>query len=413
MPKRGFMNFLIKIIILSLAISCVGEKDDPVVSSPKPKAAPAPGPEVATDPFSFVESGVVSSNFTTSCLVDRAASETRCWGNNSDGQVGNAGTITPQEVPEAVSGGLDLQSVSVGATHTCGVDSQNDAYCWGADDMGQLGDDTALVGQTSPVFVLGNIRQVSAGDKRTCAITLDDKLLCWGDNSHGQLGQGLPPVGEPEVTTPTEVVVAGETFSKITHNAVKTYCAITNSQKLYCWGDNTYLQVGNGEITGNITAPEEIEGSLDFKFVSNSVQHTCAVTVDDDLYCWGQNDKGQLIKGSAGGNELSPFNTGLKVSGVLTGKDRTCYTTESYETFCAGENTNGILATGDEDNLLSPEKLSSNYKPVAMNGATFSLFVNKDGELYGAGDNADRTLATSLAGPFLNFFRVSDLTITP
>lgn len=117
-----------------------------------------------------------------------AGGTVRCWGANDLGQLGN-GTTTSSLAPVVVSGLSGVSRVSAGLTHTCAVLAGGAVRCWGSNDSGQLGDGTTT-NQTTPVTaVASGATSVSAGEFSTCAI-VTGAALCWGGNGTGQLGLG-------------------------------------------------------------------------------------------------------------------------------------------------------------------------------------------------------------------------------
>lgn len=98
---------------------------------------------------------------------------------------------TPRALAASSSAALSFRQLSAGSRHTCGVTTDNRAYCWGANFDGELGDGTTDY-RTAPVAVAGGLRflQVSAGGQHTCGVTTGNVVYCWGYNPYGQIGDG-------------------------------------------------------------------------------------------------------------------------------------------------------------------------------------------------------------------------------
>jgi alpha-tubulin suppressor-like RCC1 family protein len=81
--------------------------------------------------------------------------------------------------------------VSAGERHTCIVSADGSAWCWGANESGQLGDGT-VTDRGTPVQVLGlgDLTSVATGGYHTCAMQSSSRTWCWGANDVGQLGLG-------------------------------------------------------------------------------------------------------------------------------------------------------------------------------------------------------------------------------
>ena len=127
-----------------------------------------------------------------------------CWGGNNVGQLGD-GTLTQRRWPKAVAGGLSFGRVTAGGSHTCGEVTGNKAYCWGGNGDGGLGDGT-MANRRRPVAVVGGLyfKQLSAGlHNRTCGKTEAGVGYCWGDNEFYALGNG--GFDEFDALTPTPV----------------------------------------------------------------------------------------------------------------------------------------------------------------------------------------------------------------
>jgi alpha-tubulin suppressor-like RCC1 family protein len=99
---------------------------------------------------------------------------------------------TGDSTPTRVASGLTFSHISAGASHTCAIAADSTAYCWGQNSQGQLGDST-VAADSAPVAVVGPPRGylfISVGDNHTCALDRTRAAYCWGSNAHGQIGNG-------------------------------------------------------------------------------------------------------------------------------------------------------------------------------------------------------------------------------
>lgn len=259
-----------------------------------------------------------------------------CWGQDSSGQLGDARTVN-STTPIPVSGGgapAIFTSISAGYRHTCALVPGGTAFCWGNNDSAQLGDGTRGSANT-PVPVSGGLSftQISAGGDHTCGIAVGGTAYCWGSNAHGQLGTGI--VGGGASAVPLQVAI-GLTFSRIsasrgtdtltsrgsvldttvnssgdtiiTQRLTKAdgfghTCGLTTAGQVYCWGDDSDLQLGRGPTTGGpssasgvpvLVAVGERPIAVTFTTISTGTRHSCAVGSDGNAYCWGSNVFGSL-----------------------------------------------------------------------------------------------------------------------
>jgi len=135
-------------------------------------------------------SSVVSGDIVTCGLT--ADGTAYCWGYNNDGQLGNGQTeILTNPTPTLVSGGLSFASIHPARWHTCGLTTEGEAFCWGANGMLGNGswDNTAV---PVPTLVSGGHKwqALSVNQQHSCGITTDQYVYCWGANEEGQLGNG-------------------------------------------------------------------------------------------------------------------------------------------------------------------------------------------------------------------------------
>lgn len=271
----------------------------------------------------------ISSGDQFSC-VNRTSNTVQCWGHGASGQLGNnaSGAGTDRDEPESdVLVGYEAISISAGGQHACMVDDSlvaSAARCWGKNTSGQLGDGTNNLADTPGNLVrnsansgtLFGINDISAGDDHTCASFSTGAVFCWGFNGSGQIGQ---TAGTPSSSIlPVQVNGFGPTSAIA--NAISAggdhSCALTGDDKVWCWGKNTYGQLGRGSsgLAGHI--PVAVSGINTAIAVGSGEFHSCALLSDRSVRCWGRNQHGQL---GVAGPAMS--NVPVKVSGLteLTG----------------------------------------------------------------------------------------------
>jgi alpha-tubulin suppressor-like RCC1 family protein len=312
-----------------------------------------------------------------------------CWGINNLGQLGN-GTTDNTSTPVAVSGGLRFRHVEAGGGHACGVTTDYRAYCWGWNNVGQLGDGT-LVDRSTPVAVAGGLRfrQVSAGQYHTCGVTTVDRAWCWGYNQQGQVGDGSDIRRQKR---PVRVDIARR-FRIVSAGALHS-CGVTTGDQAFCWGAGASGQIGDNNTLTRRT-PRAVAGGLRFRHViagetqRSAGYHSCGVTTDKRAYCWGGNFDGQLGDGTTT-RRLKPTAVagGIQFAQVRPGADHTCGVSIGHVAYCWGYNYYGQLGDGgpqgDAANIhRSPFAVVGGYSFVGVTtGRVHSCGVTSTGEGY-------------------------------
>lgn len=226
-----------------------------------------------------------------------------CWGRNDNGQLGNGNTVDaaqPQMV-KGLSGAMypvaGAKYLAAGGLHSCVVLNGGKVKCWGANTNGQLGNGTA-VSSTVPVEVssLSNVSQVALGSSFSCAVLINGDVQCWGSNEFGQLGNGtkVPKQAPGKILNlggkKAFTITAGSDHAcvRLTDNAVK------------CWGWNGHYQQGEKITSGYNLLPTDIKSLGNVSGIAAGGDFTCAIANDKTIKCLGGNNWGQLGMGAFG-----------------------------------------------------------------------------------------------------------------
>jgi alpha-tubulin suppressor-like RCC1 family protein len=145
-----------------------------------------------------------------SCALDDAGAA-YCWGTNGFGEVG-VGDLDEHLAPTAVAGGHTFTQLGVGFNFVCGLDATGAAWCWGTNALGTIGKGSSADFQVIPAAVSGGhaFTEIAVGGEHACGLTAAGDAWCWGYNIFGELGDGT--------TTDSNVpvqVIGGLTFSDL------------------------------------------------------------------------------------------------------------------------------------------------------------------------------------------------------
>jgi prepilin-type N-terminal cleavage/methylation domain-containing protein len=326
-----------------------------------------------------------------------------CWGYNSYGQLGNNSTTdSPVPVPVITSGvlsGKTIVSIAVGQYHTCVLASDDQVYCWGYNVNGQLGNNTftqspvPVAVNTSGVFSGKTIKAISSRGSDTCAIASDNQAYCWGSNGYGQLGNNSVSDSSVPVAVVNSGVLSGKTIASISTGQYHS-CVIASDSQAYCWGYNAINGAlgNNSYVNSSVPVAVTTSGVLSGKTISSistGYNHSCVVASDNQIYCWGNGVDGELGNNTT---TTSPVPVAVVNTGVLSGKsvlstfsgdNQTCAIASDNQAYCWGYNSEGILGNNSSTNSPIPVAVTTSG---ALSGNTI---------LSGAGSTADTCVIAS------------------
>ncbi|MFH1435756.1 MAG: hypothetical protein ABIJ56_08585, partial [Pseudomonadota bacterium] len=237
----------------------------------------------------------------------------------------------------------DAAMVSAGVDHTCALMRSGEVWCWGADDKGQLGNSAGASPSPAPVKVelASTATTISAGGNHTCAVLTGGALVCWGDNASGQLGDNTTT----DRFTPVPVVGLPSGVAAVAGGLLHT-CALLGSGAMKCWGSDAEGQLGNGEPKTDSLTPVDVTGlSSGVAAIAAGEKHTCAVSGDGVLRCWGKNNRGQVGDDSTTDRSAPVVVTTLAAGAVAAacGKEHSCALLDTGGVQCWGRNDNGQI----------------------------------------------------------------------
>ncbi len=354
----------------------------------------------ATVTADLVSFGSVSAGWYDSCALTTTGAA-YCWGWGGNGQLGTGfravgrAPLASSQAPRAVVGGYTFAMIAAGYGRSCGVTTSGDAYCWGDNSTGQLGDGSTT-SSLIPVLVSGGQRyaRVTLGGYHTCGLTIDHAVYCWGGNGVGQLGDGTT------TSSPSPVLASGNlSFQSVRAGSHHT-CGVTTANAAYCWGWDDYGQVGNGTYTYTVPSPVAVSSDTSFGVVAPGYNHSCAMSLAGAAFCWGSGD---MIGDGTGNSQAAPVpvaagafaTTGAALS---AGQENTCALTPAGAAQCWGRNYVGQLGDGSLTARLTPVAVSGGLTFASVSvGLYHSCGVTTDAVAYCWGIDADGQLGSTPA----------------
>lgn len=220
----------------------------------------------------------------------------------------------------------------------------------------------------------------------SCAINRGE-VWCWGDNSSGQLGNGSAGAAG----SPVRAVGVSSAIGVATGNLHS--CAVGLGGGVQCWGGNVNGQLGDGTATDR-PAPTVVPGLSSAVAVTAGERHTCALLAGGSIQCWGFNANGQLGNGTIADSAVPVTVTGITDAvAVSAGGSHTCALTRAGSVQCWGSNGSGQLGNGSSADASSPVAVSGLSGAVMVAaGDQHSCALVEDGTARCWGNNVDGRL---------------------
>ena len=315
---------------------------------------------------------VVRSGDSHSCGLT-AAGDAYCWG---DGPLGDGGIGGSDLAPAKVTGGHQFAEIGAGYSYSCGRKPGGQVYCWGSGSYDVMGGPGPFL--TPQLFPGISATSLSLGGAHACAIDATSALYCWGYNEHGQLGSNADTRSCPDRCSRTPALVPGlPPVGVVAANDYHT-CALTTAGEAWCWGSNAGGKLGNNAQPGTgcdfgntrpgflcSDTPVRVAGNLQFTTLALGRDHTCALTAESTMYCWGDNSAGQFGIETPGGS-VTPILAagGVRFRSISAAYGITCgMRLDDGRAYCWGTDWFNTLGNGSVRNVSSTTPSRVLYQP--------------------------------------------------
>ncbi len=244
--------------------------------------------------------------------------------------------------------------------------------------------------------------QFSMARGHQCAIMEDSSLRCWGTNMYRQIDGSVSDFK----ASPFVINIAGVTGYRSVSTGEFHTCTVTLDNRLFCWGNSSDGQAGGG-TTGNQWTPLHVDNATTYLSVTSGDYHSCAITTANKLKCWGKNDYGQLgVNDTTLRTSPTDVDSANSYKFVHAGSRSTCAIRSDDKLFCWGSNVNYQLGDGSATARGVPTAIDAaeSYKSVAI-GSKHACGITLTNNLkcwgtnnYGqVGDNGVTTRTTPVA----------------
>ncbi len=301
---------------------------------------------------------------------------------DAGGSVAFTGTCTDDDVGGATR--THLWSFGGGASNSTSEDPGSISFATaGRYTVTYTCTDARGIADATPATLVVTVRRdrplVATATDRSCVINRVHELYCTGFNRTGNLGVGSAAFAVGSLSR----VGAAADWATLGVGANATHsCAINFAHELWCWGNNNKGQLGLGTTTDQ-NAPTRVGAASNWASVSTGSAHTCAVTAAGTLFCWGHYAYGKLGLGAIAADVLVPTQVGSATdwAQVAVGTNNSCARTTTNALYCWGRGDAGTNGTGNASNQDTPALVAGAWTHIAV-GTDHACAVNTAKELH-------------------------------
>lgn len=291
-----------------------------------------------------------------SCVIDQDG-DAYCWGNGKSGTLGNGDEkmkASAKPVPVVMPDGVKFTALFGDKNSICALGNDGDAYCWGQGYPNHVPQKMAVADV--------KFSKIAVQSSFACALSEDGDAYCWGSNANGEIGNGSHHSDwalEPSLVT----MPKGAFFTSIA-TSLNSSCAISDSGQAYCWGKGG---IGNADVNSSnipllVTMPHGV------KFVSissnSNLSSFCAIADSGKTYCWGDNTLGQNGNGKPEHYNKIPTEVvtpeGVSFKQIISSELGKCGLDQSGQAYCWGNGSLGQIGNGEYENKLIPTMVKVN-----------------------------------------------------
>jgi alpha-tubulin suppressor-like RCC1 family protein len=397
---------------------------------------------------------LVTNGYTT--FIIESNGDVKGFGRNAKGEVGN-GTTVDQLTPVPIEGLSNIHEIipnNYGYGHFFAIDNDGNAYSWGYNGSGVLGQGSGTFNVPTLIPNLPRVKKIVLGEYTSYAITTDGDVYATGANANGQVGNGtkitqmtftklnnLPNIRD--IVTKNNVVYilteTGDVYTcvnaiptliaglvqlqvdAIITNGQTTFAICNDGQELYSWGAGWSGQTGNNhedpKVPTRIWIISDLDESIDYFTIEGATAF--ALMSDKTLYGWGENSSNQLGQGGTfdkGTPIIIPNIPKIKQfvfngsTGLALGVDNNIYGwgTNSYGE--AGIGYTGRTRYAEKLNISNIEQIYNGGNSMYArdsDGVMYSWGTNNKGQL-GLGSTSRKLIPTVMSGDMIDLTRVKD-----